>query len=987
MLNLGIIERLKRIADPKTERRGLNTSRFLAPADVNWAFNKAKEDGFSVITIAIPREEDVSELGLTPGPLGLYEAIPNDHDGPSTRLVRTFEGEESDPVFYLPRLTEDTGTTQNTPTDQVPPNVSLPPRAASSGPMTSGEPGSLENARPEREQSTESQEPPVIPPNSEEDLATARKGKAAESREETPHPPKLPENVAAYLDKAQLRVSERVRRQLRGTHLVVDLTSDEISGKNLRSKWEMEVAGVAETADLEEVVRFNEKLLGEPGSSEKVIAYQETASKTLNTKDCTCKIEESIKRRIEFGDGLLRLPITKRMEFYPLSRKNVDLGGMCDYHVSAFASYLGLVSTKVTQAVLHERLMMMRKNESRLAAFRLENPDWFRKAQEVENIRKLVTLGASKYRPSKTFETDETKKVKAKADVRCSKGSGRETGYFVIDTPDCGWLKYNEELFGYMEQEFEMYLHHCREVPTDTPGMMLKNMYYSVTQQLVRSDHGLYLAVATTRDDQETKLVSYPDSARYYSQRMDETSTEVDFAFVQADIPDLEGKGSIKSRMSDFVLLHELGSGAVLTIAKAHEKLDLITHAKNNVRLRSLMVKKVGKALENKYTMNVGKWRKLPFDDETIGQVLLVKPGMPVRFRTTDEDEFVRIVSANYVAVKNDGTIETGLQWEELSEWCRNLRVPEVPRWEKTPEVSAAPFKAVASLTGLGALSDALLGRLPWTDRAVLRERDVLMSLSNEELEEHLDKQRGLAIKQAILTFKGVFADEKAIYGAKSWAATKGKHPAKPEPMFLESELAKYEVDIFADVYSTTSGKKSFREPGSRRMNSLSRHKSSKKASDDPASDDEADDQPHDQTTSPRQEDSSRTEPQVGGKQPLLNLSREPSSETNSELSNPPTPDVNDESDNGTQRSHSKGGKTPSAPAKEYKRRLQTDEEEEDGEEQPPAKKAKTTKTRQKPAPKPSRARTPTTPRASRQVPETTRKTRSSGLADQEETT
>lgn len=50
----------------------------------------------------------------------------------------------------------------------------------------------------------------------------------------------------------------------------------------------------------------------------------------------------------------------------------------------------------------------------------------------------------------------------------------------------------------------------------------------------------------------------------------------------------------------------------------------------------------------------------------------------------------------------------------------------------------------------MGALSDALLGRLPWTDRAVLRGRDELMSLNNEQLERHLENQRELAMKQAI---------------------------------------------------------------------------------------------------------------------------------------------------------------------------------------------------------------------------------------------
>jgi hypothetical protein len=47
-------------------------------------------------------------------------------------------------------------------------------------------------------------------------------------------------------------------------------------------------------------------------------------------------------------------------------------------------------------------------------------------------------------------------------------------------------------------------------------GLMLYNIIYSIIQQLVRINHGIYLIIVTMRHDNITHLVSYPDFARYF---------------------------------------------------------------------------------------------------------------------------------------------------------------------------------------------------------------------------------------------------------------------------------------------------------------------------------------------------------------------------------------------------------------------------------------------------------------------------------------
>ena len=78
--------------------------------------------------------------------------------------------------------------------------------------------------------------------------------------------------------------------------------------------------------------------------------------------------------------------------------------------------------------------------------------------------------------------------------------------------------------------------------------MMMRNMLQGVTQQLIHADRGLYLSVwvVRARKDHETKLISYPYCARYYTKEMDTATLDIDFAFVQSDIPVLKGKAPSK---------------------------------------------------------------------------------------------------------------------------------------------------------------------------------------------------------------------------------------------------------------------------------------------------------------------------------------------------------------------------------------------------------------------------------------------------------
>ena len=78
--------------------------------------------------------------------------------------------------------------------------------------------------------------------------------------------PELPDNMPAFLDKAQGQISERVRKQLRGIH--INVANNEVSGKSLRAKKERDHVDMTIGEDLNEVIRLNKELFDKPGSSE-----------------------------------------------------------------------------------------------------------------------------------------------------------------------------------------------------------------------------------------------------------------------------------------------------------------------------------------------------------------------------------------------------------------------------------------------------------------------------------------------------------------------------------------------------------------------------------------------------------------------------------------------------------------------------------------------------------------------------------------------
>ena len=101
----------------------------------------------------------------------------------------------------------------------------------------------------------------------------------------------------------------------------------------------------------------------------------------------------------------------------------------------------------------------------------------------------------------------------------------------------------------------------------------------------------------------------------------------------------------------------------------------------------------------------------------------------------------------------------------------RRLMPPDPPLqgWPGSEVFIPNRFPAALPVTGLGALSDALVGRQPWDSPLVLKERDAVLG---PDWEEHVRKWRTKAAATVINLFQEVKLEDQCAFGKViSWNA------------------------------------------------------------------------------------------------------------------------------------------------------------------------------------------------------------------------
>ncbi|KAJ5658065.1 uncharacterized protein N7484_001714 [Penicillium longicatenatum] len=146
-------------------------------------------------------------------------------------------------------------------------------------------------------------------------------------------------------------------------------------------------------------------------------------------------------------------------------------------------------------------------------------------------------------------------------------------------------------------------------------------------------------------------------------------------------------------------------------------------------------------------------------------------------------------------------TAEAGT-WSEIADSHRDIRLaPRIPSGSTCHVFAVNPytFPGTAQLTGLGALSDALLGRIKWTEWSVFVDLEILFGEDRLAAHNWIKKWRRRASRQFVQAFQTIISAEKTAYGESSFFHLKKNGLPIPD-VHLQ-----YQKDVGSDAASVIS--------------------------------------------------------------------------------------------------------------------------------------------------------------------------------------
>ena len=188
-----------------------------------------------------------------------------------------------------------------------------------------------------------------------------------------------------------------------------------------------------------------------------------------------------------------------------------SLGGICFIHLRHMATSLKLNNSMegASRPALEYRLRYCLKNKQRLSSVRKLYGHWFHSSARTDSVRRK--LGSAKYAPSPitAIEVDQ-RRLWEKYGRPGAMEEWEQNGTINIENIFDYVLK-DDDAMAMVHTEFAMYEYHYHA--SGDPGShkgWLRNMWYSLIQQLVRMDPVYYLITVASRPDSNTWLISYP---------------------------------------------------------------------------------------------------------------------------------------------------------------------------------------------------------------------------------------------------------------------------------------------------------------------------------------------------------------------------------------------------------------------------------------------------------------------------------------------
>ncbi|KAF8249182.1 hypothetical protein K440DRAFT_660435 [Wilcoxina mikolae CBS 423.85] len=445
---------------------------------------------------------------------------------------------------------------------------------------------------------------------------------------------------------------------------------------------------------------------------------------------------------------------------------------------------------------MRSRLKTYLQYRSQIPRLRKKKYDWF--YAELQNNPTRSQLGGMKYAPklNPTINIDSQMVYQRFASQEVwqeflDNGSVNIGGIFSYILDD-------EQYSQWINLEFAMYKHHFHAKGNQGKRLgWLRNMWYSLIQQVVRQDPVYYALVAASRPDKNWRLISYPYYTKYTSD-----GENTGFSHLDLNIKNFveSGKGA-NIVQGGLALTNETIKNCTTLVLGFHKHAhewyaDLKARGEGDITGSTTDCKNLY-SLADRQTY--GDLVPIPCRR---GDVRITLPEI-VHGTTPQADGERRIVLPWFTGIQADNLElldnKESETWSEVAA-CHRDMVPCL----KSPSGRSAkayqkgpPFRAVVLLASTSPIGDALLGRQRWDNAQVLSQVKILFG-QNDDASKQLVTELRKNVKGAYeRAWKQLVASEKEVYGEKSFFWLQEHKLAAPNADGSdESELSSVEGEV-----------------------------------------------------------------------------------------------------------------------------------------------------------------------------------------------
>jgi len=325
-----------------------------------------------------------------------------------------------------------------------------------------------------------------------------------------------------------------------------------------------------------------------------------------------------------------------------------------------------------------------------------------------------------------------------------------------------------------IDHEFSMYRHHLSRHHSDSRRGWLRNMYYSLLQQVLRQDPFWYAVNASARMDKQWRLVSFP----YYTK---DTDPGESLGFKHLDINIMryiEGDVDQGALLSSSVALDDEHQDNCTTVVLGFHR-SIREWADRLLERGDLQKTFSGHSTNCSQIYRVQDQKD--YGDHTPTPCLalglrITRPDI-IHGSTQGSTRRRRSAFAWFSGIRDDHSTLDGtgyMTWEQVAQCHRDHTIPlHEPSGQQLrhAQKNYNPFSATVGLESTSALGDALVGRRRWTDPAVLKDRNTVLGKVDGEAVRFVEEVRTRLVNSYRKAYDLMVEAEVELYGKNSYFA------------------------------------------------------------------------------------------------------------------------------------------------------------------------------------------------------------------------